>query len=163
MLPGKYLLEPMSITFCNLNSEFFYDSEYENPECFVCGNRFIHKKDMVSQMDKYMETRYIVQKQQFSCHFCSNEWSQDKVICYTEMCTEDEDSLDTWVFNFHMFCRTFVWSFVYGWNQPGREKAKKLGILPFTYWVLLTTYIFFCFAGNCHVFEAYRGESYYGI
>ena len=31
----------------------------------------------------------------------------------------------------------------YGWNQPGREKANKLGILPFTYWVLLTTYIFF--------------------
>ena len=31
----------------------------------------------------------------------------------------------------------------YGWNQPGREKAKKLGILPFTYWVLLTTFIFF--------------------
>ena len=35
------------------------------------------------------------------------------------------------------------WSYPYGWNQPGREKAKKLGILPFTYWVLLTTYIFF--------------------
>ena len=32
---------------------------------------------------------------------------------------------------------------IYGWNQPGREKVKKLGILPFTYWVLLTTYIFF--------------------
>jgi hypothetical protein len=31
----------------------------------------------------------------------------------------------------------------YGWNQAGREKAKKMGILPFTYWVLLTTYIFF--------------------
>ena len=28
---------------------------------------------------------------------------------------------------------------LYGWNQPGREKAKNLGILPFTYWVLLTT------------------------
>ena len=23
--------------------------------------------------------------------------------------------------------------------------------------------IYFCFAGICHVFEAYRGESYYGI
>ena len=31
----------------------------------------------------------------------------------------------------------------YGWSQPGREKAKKMGILPFMYWVLLTTYIFF--------------------
>ena len=33
--------------------------------------------------------------------------------------------------------------YIYGWNQPGREKAKKLGILPFTYWFLLTTYIYF--------------------
>ena len=32
---------------------------------------------------------------------------------------------------------------IYGWNQPGREKANKLGILSFTCWVLLTTYIFF--------------------
>ena len=29
--------------------------------------------------------------------------------------------------------------YTYGWNQPGREKAKKLGISPFTYWDLLTT------------------------
>jgi hypothetical protein len=27
--------------------------------------------------------------------------------------------------------------------REGREKAKKLGILLFMYWVLLTTYIFF--------------------
>ena len=32
---------------------------------------------------------------------------------------------------------------IYGWNPPGREKAKKLGILTLTYLVLLTTYIFF--------------------
>ena len=32
---------------------------------------------------------------------------------------------------------------MYGWNRPGRDKAKKLRFLPFTYWVLLTTYIFF--------------------
>ena len=32
---------------------------------------------------------------------------------------------------------------IYGWNQPGREKANKLEILPFTYWVLLTILFFF--------------------
>ena len=48
---------------------------------------------MVSHMDKYMETEDMAQKQQFSCHYCSNEWwSQDRVVCYMEMCTEDEDS-----------------------------------------------------------------------
>ena len=36
----------------------------------------------------------------------------------------------------------FLNGVLYGWNQPGREKAKKMGILPFTYWVLLTTFIF---------------------
>ena len=53
---------------------------------------------------------------------------------------------------------------IYGWNQPGREKAKKLGILPFMYYVLLTTYIFFALLEivMClkHI-EAYI-ESYYG-
>ena len=34
----------------------FYDFEYENIDCFVCGKRFLHKKDMVSHMDKYMST-----------------------------------------------------------------------------------------------------------
>ena len=29
----------------------------------------------------------------------------------------------------HIYCKNI---FLYGWNQPGREKAKKLGILPFT-------------------------------
>ena len=44
---------------------------------------------------------------------------------------------------------------MYRWNQPEREKAKKLGSLDHLYSV--------CFAGNCHVYEAYRGKSYFGI
>jgi hypothetical protein len=42
-----------------------------------------------------METKDIVQKQQFSCHYCNKDWwRQDKVVSYMEMCTEDEDSWD---------------------------------------------------------------------
>ena len=37
--------------------------------------------------------------------------------------------------------------FTYGKNQAGREKAKQLGILPFTYWVFLTTYNFLAWLG----------------
>ena len=48
---------------------------------------------MVSHMDKYLENKDIVWKQQISCHYCIKEWwSQDKVVSYMEMCTEDEDS-----------------------------------------------------------------------
>ena len=40
-----------------------------------------------------METKDDIQKQYFSCHFCSKEWwSQDKGVSYMELCTEDEDS-----------------------------------------------------------------------
>ena len=51
------------------------------------------------------------------------------------------------------------------WVEPARKgKGQKIG--NFTLYVLGSLdylYIFFCFAGNCHVFEAYRGKSYYGI
>ena len=44
-------------------------------------------------MEKNTQTKDIVQKQQFSCHYCSNKWwSQDRVVCNMKMCTEDEDS-----------------------------------------------------------------------
>ena len=50
------------------------------------------------------------------------------------------------------------------WVEPGRKgKGQKNG--NFTLYILgsLDHLYIFCFAGNCHVFEAYRGESYYGI
>ena len=50
------------------------------------------------------------------------------------------------------------------WVKPARKgKGQKIG--NFTFYVLgsLDHLYIFCFAGNCHVFEAYRGESYYGI
>ena len=50
------------------------------------------------------------------------------------------------------------------WVEPARKgKGQKIG--NFTLYVLgsLDHLYIFCFAGNCHVFEAYRGESYYGI
>ena len=53
---------------------------------------------------------------------------------------------------------------IYIWVEPARKgKGQKIG--NFTLYVLgsLDQLHMFCFAGNCHVFEAYRGESYYGI
>ena len=50
------------------------------------------------------------------------------------------------------------------WVEPARKgKGQKIG--NFTLYVLgsLDHLYIFCFAGICHVFEAYRGESYYGI
>ena len=52
----------------------------------------------------------------------------------------------------------------YIWVEPARKgKGQKIG--NFTLYVLgsLNHLYIFCFAGNCHMFEAYRGESYYGI
>jgi hypothetical protein len=53
---------------------------------------------------------------------------------------------------------------MYMWVEPARKgKGQKIG--NFTFYLLgsLDHLYIFCFAGNCHVFEAYRGESYYGI
>ena len=54
--------------------------------------------------------------------------------------------------------------YIYIWVEQARKgKGQKIG--NFTLYVLGSfdhLYIF-NFAGNCHVFEAYRGESYYGI
>ena len=50
------------------------------------------------------------------------------------------------------------------WVEPARKgKGQKIG--NFTLYVLgsLDHLYIFCFARNCHVFEAYRGKSYYGI
>ena len=64
-----------------------------------------------------------------------------------------------------MFKGVNVWcSFIYIWLEPARKgKGQKIG--NFTLYVLgsLDHLYIFCFAGNYHVFEAYRGESYYGI
>ena len=48
--------------------------------------------------------------------------------------------------------------------EPGRKgNGQKIG--NFILYILgsLDHLYIFCFAGNCHVFGAYRGESYYGI
>ena len=54
--------------------------------------------------------------------------------------------------------------FLFIWVEPARKgKGQKIG--NFTLYVLgsLDHLYIFCFTGNCHVFEAYTGESYYGI
>ena len=40
---GKFLSKHAS----NQNMQFFDGSECENRDCFVCGNRFLHKKSLV--------------------------------------------------------------------------------------------------------------------
>ena len=52
----------------------------------------------------------------------------------------------------------------YIWVEPARKgKGQKIGnFTPYVLGSLDHLYIF-CFPGNCHVFEAYRGESYYDI
>ena len=50
------------------------------------------------------------------------------------------------------------------WVEPARKgKGQKIG--NFTLYVLgsLDHLYIFCFAGNCHLFEAYTGKSNYGI
>ena len=47
------------------------------------------------------------------------------------------------------------------WKEPARKgKCQKIG--NFTLYVLgsLDHLYIFCFAGNCHVFEAYRGQKF---
>ena len=53
---------------------------------------------------------------------------------------------------------------IYIWVEPAR-KGKGQTIGNITLYVLgsLDHLYIFCFTGNCHVFEAYRGKSYYGI
>ena len=53
---------------------------------------------------------------------------------------------------------------IYIWVEPAR-KGKCQKIAYFTLYVLgsLDHLYIFSFAGNWHVFEAVRGESYYGI
>ena len=64
-----------------------------------------------------------------------------KLVCLRVACL----AVNIWLYiiQFITSCLSFAYLTVYGWNQPGREKAKKWGIIPFMYWVLLTTYIFF--------------------
>ena len=46
--------------------------------------------------------------------------------------------------NHTFFARNMMYRYEYtGGTRQEEKKAKKLGILLFTYWVLLTTYIFF--------------------
>ena len=50
------------------------------------------------------------------------------------------------------------------WVEPARKgKGQKFGNITLYVLGFLGHLYIFCFAGNCHVFEAYRGESYYGI
>ena len=80
--------------------------------------------------------------------------------------TEDDSAI-----RLHWVCqRQLNWTkeniYVYipymgGTSQEGK-RSKNWEFYPLRIgfsWPL----IYFCFAGNCHVFEAYRGESYYGI
>ena len=50
---------------------------------------------MISHMDECMETENIVEKQQFSCPYCTHECcSKYEVVSHMDNSSEDEDSVE---------------------------------------------------------------------
>ena len=79
MVPWEVTTRTMSITFCNINSDFMFIPNKKILTVLSVEIDSYTKKDIVRNMDRYMSTEDIVQKQQFRCHYCSNEWwSQDR-------------------------------------------------------------------------------------